>query len=309
MAKREFPLERTRNIGIMAHIDAGKTTTTERILYYTGKSYKIGEVHEGTATMDWMEQEQERGITITSAATTTFWQRTDDPTPAPAEKFRFNIIDTPGHVDFTIEVERSLAVLDGAVVLLDGNAGVEPQTETVWRQADRYKVPRIVFVNKMDKTGADFFNCVKMIKDRTGAKPCPVQIPIGAEDKLEGIIDLITMEEWVYEGEDLGASWRRQPIRADLKDQADEWRHHMLELAVEMDDAAMEAYLDGTEPDVATLRQLIRKGTLDIAFIPILCGSSFKNKGVQPMLNAVIDFLPSPLDVPAYMGFLSGDET
>ena len=308
---REYSLNRYRNFGIIAHIDAGKTTTTERILYYTGKNHKIGEVHDGAATMDWMEQEQERGITITSAATTTFWQRTEDSgqTEPKTNKYRFNIIDTPGHVDFTIEVERSLAVLDGAVVLLDANAGVEPQTETVWRQADRYEVPRVVFVNKMDKTGADFYNCVKMIKERTGAKAMPVQIPIGAEDKLEGIVDLIKMEEWVYEGEDLGASWRRQPIREELQDLAAEWRHHMLELAVEMDDTAMEAYLEGNEPDEATLRMLIRKGTLAIAFVPVLCGSSFKNKGVQPMLNAVIDFLPCPLDVPAYMGFVPGDET
>ncbi len=307
---RVYPLNRYRNFGIIAHIDAGKTTTTERILYYTGKTHKIGEVHDGAATMDWMEQEQERGITITSATTTTFWQRQiDSDNHSSDDKYRFNIIDTPGHVDFTIEVERSLAVLDGAVVLLDGNAGVEPQTETVWRQADRYKVPRIVFVNKMDKTGADFFNCVKMIKDRTGALPLPVQLPIGAEDKLEGIIDLITMEEWVYQGEDLGASWVRQPIRAALKDQADEWRLNLLETAVGQDDEAMEAYLEGNEPDEATLRKLIRKGTLAIDFVPILAGSAFKNKGVQPMLNAVIDFLPDPLDVPAYTGFLPGDET
>ncbi len=307
---REYPLTRYRNFGIIAHIDAGKTTTTERILFYTGKSHKIGEVHDGAATMDWMEQEQERGITITSAATTTFWQRTvDSGDLSKDEKYRFNIIDTPGHVDFTIEVERSLAVLDGAVVLLDGNAGVEPQTETVWRQADRYKVPRIVFVNKMDKTGADFFNCVKMIAERTGAKPMPVQLPIGAEDKLEGIIDLLTMEEWVYEGEDLGASWVRQPIRDELKKQADEWRHNMLELAVEQDDDVMEAYLEGNEPSVQTLRELIRKGTLSLSFVPVLAGSAFKNKGVQPMLNAVIDYLPNPLDVPPYMGFAPGDET
>ena len=307
---REYPLNRYRNFGIIAHIDAGKTTTTERILFYTGKSHKIGEVHDGAATMDWMEQEQERGITITSAATTTFWQRTvDSASLSKDDKYRFNIIDTPGHVDFTIEVERSLAVLDGAVVLLDGNAGVEPQTETVWRQADRSKVPRIVFVNKMDKTGADFFNCVKMIADRTGAKPMPVQLPIGAEDRLEGIIDLLTMEEWVYEGEDLGASWVRQPIRADLLDQAKEWRHNMLELAVEQDDAVMEEYLEGNEPSVEVLRGLIRKGTLSLSFVPVLAGSAFKNKGVQPMLNAVIDFLPNPLDVPAYMGFAPGDET
>ena len=308
---REYPLDRYRNFGIIAHIDAGKTTTTERILYYTGKSHKIGEVHDGAATMDWMEQEQERGITITSAATTTFWERTIDPglEHAQKDKYRFNIIDTPGHVDFTIEVERSLAVLDGAVVLLDGNAGVEPQTETVWRQADRYKVPRIVFVNKMDKTGADFFNCVKMIKDRTGAVAMPVQIPIGAEDKLEGIIDLITMEEWVYQGEDLGATWVRQPIRAELEELAHEWRYNMLEIAVGQDDAAMEAYLEGNEPDEATLRALIRKGTLAIDFVPVLAGSAFKNKGVQPMLNAVIDFLPNPLDVPPYLGFAPGDDS
>ena len=308
---REYPLNRYRNFGIIAHIDAGKTTTTERILYYTGKTHKIGEVHDGAATMDWMEQEQERGITITSAATTTFWERQIDAGehPGAKDKYRFNIIDTPGHVDFTIEVERSLAVLDGAVVLLDGNAGVEPQTETVWRQADRYKVPRIVFVNKMDKTGADFMNCVKMIADRTGAVPMPVQLPIGAEDKLEGIIDLITMEEWVYEGEDLGASWIRQPIRASLKADAEKWRYNMLELAVGQDDTVMEAYLEGNEPDEPTLRALIRKGTLAIDFVPVLAGSAFKNKGVQPMLNAVIDFLPCPLDVPPYMGFMPGDET
>ncbi|MDX5384294.1 MAG: elongation factor G [Rhodobacterales bacterium] len=308
---REYPLQRYRNFGIMAHIDAGKTTTTERILYYTGKSHKIGEVHDGAATMDWMEQEQERGITITSAATTTFWQRQEDPTAEGTSdtKYRFNIIDTPGHVDFTIEVERSLAVLDGAVCLLDANAGVEPQTETVWRQADRYKVPRIVFVNKMDKIGADFFNCVKMIKDRTGATPAPIALPIGAEDKLEGIIDLIKMEEWVWKGEDLGASWVREPIRAELKDMADEWRANLIEIAVEMDDAAMEAYLEGNEPDEATLRKLIRKGCLSLSFVPVMAGSAFKNKGVQPLLNAVIDFLPSPLDVVDYMGFKPGDET
>lgn len=308
---RDYPLERYRNFGIMAHIDAGKTTCTERILFYTGKSHKIGEVHDGAATMDWMEQEQERGITITSAATTTFWQRQDDPglEGMSDTKFRFNIIDTPGHVDFTIEVERSLAVLDGAVCVLDANAGVEPQTETVWRQADRYKVPRIVFVNKMDKIGADFDNCVKMIRDRTGARAMPIQIPIGAETELEGIVDLITMEEWTWVGEDLGASWTRQPIRDSLKDRCDELRAEMIELAVEMDDDAMEAYLDGNEPDTATLRKLIRKGTLSMSFVPVLAGSAFKNKGVQPLLNAVIDYLPGPLDVPAYMGFKPGDET
>ena len=308
---RDYSLDHYRNFGIMAHIDAGKTTTTERILFYTGKSHKIGEVHDGAATMDWMEQEQERGITITSAATTTFWQRQDEPgvIPEGETKFRFNIIDTPGHVDFTIEVERSLAVLDGAVCVLDANAGVEPQTETVWRQADRYKVPRIVFVNKMDKIGADFFNCVKMIKDRTGATPCPIQLPIGAETELEGHVDLITMEEWTWKGEDLGASWTRQAIRPELADKAAEMRAEMIEIAVDMDDAAMEAYLDGVEPDVATLRMLIRKGTLAMKFVPVICGSAFKNKGVQPMLNAVVDFLPCPLDVPAYMGFAPDDET
>jgi elongation factor G len=314
---REYSLERYRNFGIMAHIDAGKTTTTERILYYTGKSHKIGEVHDGAATMDWMEQEQERGITITSAATTTFWFRTEDgenptgiygDTPKEAS-FRFNIIDTPGHVDFTIEVERSLAVLDGAVAVLDANAGVEPQTETVWRQADRYKVPRIVFVNKMDKIGADFFNCVHMIKDRTGAQPAPIQMPIGAEDKLEGIVDLVTMKEWVWKGEDLGASWVVQDVRDDLREKAEEMRGELIELAVEQDDEAMEKYLEGEEPDLPTLRSLIRKGTLDMSFVPVLAGSAFKNKGVQPLLNAVIDYLPGPLDVPPYMGFAPDDET
>ncbi|MFC0342442.1 elongation factor G [Paracoccus niistensis] len=308
---RVYALDHYRNFGIMAHIDAGKTTTTERILFYTGKNHKMGETHEGASTMDWMEQEQERGITITSAATTTFWQRQEDPTTeGTAEtKYRFNIIDTPGHVDFTIEVERSLAVLDGAICLLDANAGVEPQTETVWRQADRYKVPRIVFVNKMDKIGADFFNCVRMIKDRTGGTPCPIALPIGAEDKLEGIVDLIKMEEWIWKGEDLGASWVRQPIRDELKDVADEWRGKMIELAVEQDDEAMEAYLEGNEPDEATLRSLIRKGTLSLAFFPVTAGSAFKNKGVQPLLNSVIDFLPAPTDVPALMGFAPDDET
>ena len=307
---REYPLERYRNFGIMAHIDAGKTTCSERILFYTGKSHNIGEVHDGAATMDWMEQEQERGITITSAATTTFWERTEDGDTPDSAKHRLNIIDTPGHVDFTIEVERSRAVLDGAVCVLDANAGVEPQTETVWRQADRYKVPRIVFVNKMDKIGADFFNCVHMIQDRTGATPCPIQIPIGAETELEGMIDLVTMEEWVWEGEDLGASWVKKPIRDSLKAQADEWRAKMIEVAVEMDDDEMEKYLmDGAEPDVPTLRRLIRAGTLAIKFIPVMCGSAFKNKGVQPLLNAVIDYLPSPIDVVDYMGFKPGDDT
>ncbi|GMG84781.1 elongation factor G [Paralimibaculum aggregatum] len=313
---REYSLGRYRNFGIMAHIDAGKTTTTERILYYTGRSHKIGEVHDGAATMDWMAQEQERGITITSAATTCFWFRTEDgKTPSgdygdtPDEaKFRFNIIDTPGHVDFTIEVERSLAVLDGAVCVLDANAGVEPQTETVWRQADRYKVPRVVFVNKMDKIGADFFNCVEMIQNRTGAIPAPIQLPIGAENEFAGLIDLVTMKEWFWDGEELGASWKIQEIRDDLKDIAEEWRGKLIEIAVEQDDDAMEAYLEGEEPSEETLRKLIRKGTLSMSFVPVMCGSAFKNKGVQPMLNAVIDYLPGPLDVPAYMGFKPGDE-
>ena len=306
---RDFPLERYRNFGIMAHIDAGKTTCSERILYYTGKSHNIGEVNDGAATMDWMEQEQERGITITSAATTTFWERTEDGETAETEKHRMNIIDTPGHVDFTIEVERSLAVLDGAVCVLDANAGVEPQTETVWRQADRYKVPRMVFVNKMDKIGADFFNCVEMIEDRTGARAVPVAVPIGAETELEGLVDLVTMQEWLWQGEDLGASWIKTDIRPDLQDMANEWREKMIETAVEQDDDAMEQYLEGNEPDVPTLRALLRKGTLALDFVPVLGGSAFKNKGVQPLLNAVIDYLPSPLDVVDYMGFKPGDET
>ncbi len=306
---RDYPLDRYRNFGIMAHIDAGKTTCSERILFYTGKNHTMGETHDGAGTMDWMEQEQERGITITSAATTTFWERTEDGEIADSPKHRFNIIDTPGHVDFTIEVERSLAVLDGAVCVLDGNAGVEPQTETVWRQADRYKVPRLVFVNKMDKIGADFFNCVRMIEDRTGARAVPIGIPIGAETDLEGLLDLVTMQEWLWKGDDLGASWVKAPIRDSLKDMADEWRGKMIEAAVEMDDDAMENYLmDGAEPDVATLRSLLRKGTLSLSFVPVLGGSAFKNKGVQPLLNAVIDYLPSPLDVVDYMGFKPGDE-
>ena len=314
---RQYPLERYRNFGIMAHIDAGKTTTTERVLYYTGRSHKIGEVHDGNATMDWMEQEQERGITITSAATTCFWFRTEDGETPSGEhgadseeaKFRFNIIDTPGHVDFTIEVERSLAVLDGAVCVLDANAGVEPQTETVWRQADRYKVPRVVFVNKMDKIGADFSNCVDMIKDRTGATPLPIHMPIGAENEFAGLINLITMQEWVWTSEDLGASWELRDIRPDLKDKAEEMRAELIEIAIEQDDDAMEKFLEGEEPDIETLQGLIRKGTLNMSFVPVLCGSAFKNKGVQPMLNAVIDYLPGPLDVPSYMGFKPGDDT
>ena len=312
---RQNNLERYRNFGIMAHIDAGKTTTSERILYYTGKSYKIGEVHDGAATMDWMEQEQERGITITSAATTCFWYNTDDGSTADprygsdpeAAKFRLNIIDTPGHVDFTIEVERSLAVLDGAVCVLDANAGIEPQTETVWRQADRYKVPRIVFVNKMDKIGADYYNCVSMIKDRTGAKALPINIPIGSENNFEGIVNLITMKEWVWKSEDLGASWEIRDIRPELQDKADELRAQLIEMAVEQDDEWTERFLEGEEPSVNDLHILIRKGTLSMTFVPVLCGSAFKNKGVQPMLNAVIDYLPGPLDVPPYEGFKPGD--
>ena len=306
---RDYPLERYRNFGIIAHIDAGKTTCSERILFYTGKSHNIGEVHDGAATMDWMEQEQERGITITSAATTTFWERTENGTEPDSLKHRMNIIDTPGHVDFTIEVERSLAVLDGAIVVLDGNAGVEPQTETVWRQADRYKVPRMVFVNKMDKTGADFDKCVAMVENRTGARAIPVSFPIGAETELEGLVDLITMEEWLWEGDDLGASWVKAPIRDSLKAKAAAGREKLIEAAVEQDDAAMEAYLDGTEPDVKTLRALVRKACLSLSFVPVLGGSAFKNKGVQPLLNAVIDYLPSPLDVVDYMGFKPGDDT
>ena len=312
---RGYNLNRYRNFGIIAHIDAGKTTTSERVLYYTGRSHKIGEVHDGNATMDWMEQEQERGITITSAATTCFWTRTEDGkgfdshygSSEDEAKFRFNIIDTPGHVDFTIEVERSLAVLDGAVVVLDANAGIEPQTETVWRQADRYKVPRIVFVNKMDKIGADFFKCVDMVKDRTGATPMPINLPIGAENEFSGLVDLVSMKEWVWESEDLGASWVIRDIREELLSKAKSMRSDLIELAVEQDDCWMERYLDGEEPDDISLRKLIRKGTLAMDFVPVLCGSAFKNKGVQTMLNSVIDYLPDPLDVPAYLGFVPGD--
>jgi len=283
---RDYAIEDYRNFGIMAHIDAGKTTTTERILYYTGKSHKIGEVHDGAATMDWMEQEQERGITITSAATTCFWKGK-----------RLNIIDTPGHVDFTIEVERSLRVLDGAIALLDANAGVEPQTETVWRQADKYKVPRMIFINKMDKLGADFYRCVEMIKERLNAKPLCMQLPIGSETEYEGCIDLITMKELIWEAENLGAEWRIQDIRPELADKAAEYREYMIEAAVEQDEAALEAYLDGTEPTEDKIKELVRKGTIALAFNPILCGTAFKNKGVQPLLDAVVDFLPAPTDV------------
>src|SRR3977135_3026090 len=288
---RSHPIEDYRNFGIMAHIDAGKTTTTERILYYTGKSHKIGEVHDGAATMDWMEQEQERGITITSAATTAIWHNK-----------RLNIIDTPGHVDFTIEVERALRVLDGAVCVPDSTQGVEPQTETVWRQGDKYKVPRIVFANKMDKTGADFYKCLDDIVDRLGAKPIAIQLPIGSENNFKGLIDLVRMKGVVWEDEALGANFKDIDIPADLVDKAKEYREKMLEAAVELDDDALAAYLDGKEPDEATLKRLIRKAVLTGAFFPVLCGSAFKNKGVQPLLDAVVDYLPSPVDVPAIKG-------
>ncbi|BCJ91215.1 elongation factor G [Terrihabitans soli] len=288
---RTHKIEDYRNFGIMAHIDAGKTTTTERILYYTGKSHKIGEVHEGAATMDWMEQEQERGITITSAATTAIWK----------EK-RLNIIDTPGHVDFTIEVERSLRVLDGAVCVLDSNQGVEPQTETVWRQGDKYRVPRIVFANKMDKTGADFFKCLDDIVKRLGAKPVPIQLPIGAENNFKGLVDLVRMKGVVWEDEGLGAKFNDIEIPDDLKAQAEEYRAKLVEAAVELDDKVLEEFLDGKEPDEATLKRLIRKAVLNGAFYPVLCGSAFKNKGVQPLLDAVVDYLPSPVDVPPIKG-------
>ncbi len=293
---RETPIDLYRNIGIMAHIDAGKTTCTERILYYTGKSHKIGEVHDGAATMDWMEQEQERGITITSAATTCFWTGPKD-TPWADKKCRINIIDTPGHVDFTIEVERSLRVLDGAVCLLDGNQGVEPQTETVWRQGDKYKVPRIIFANKMDKIGGDFYMCVDSVKKRLGIDPAILTLPIGIETNFTGIVDLIKMKAIIWDGEALGATYQETDIPADMLDQAKSYREKLIEKAVEMDDAAMEAYLDGKEPDVATLKKCIRKGTITFKLIPMMCGSAFKNKGVQPLLDAVVAYLPSPNDV------------
>ncbi len=294
---RSHPIEDYRNFGIMAHIDAGKTTTTERILYYTGKSHKIGEVHDGAATMDFMEQEQERGITITSAATTAIWRNK-----------RLNIIDTPGHVDFTIEVERSLRVLDGAVCVLDSNQGVEPQTETVWRQGDKYKVPRIVLANKMDKVGADFFKCLDEIKSRLGAKPVAIQLPIGSENAFRGIIDLVRMKGVIWEEEGLGAKYNDIEIPDDMLAQAKEYREIMIEAAVDLDDAAMTAYLDGHEPDEATLKRLIRKATISSTFFPVLCGSAFKNKGVQPLLDAVVDYLPSPLDVPPIKGIGSKGE-
>ena len=288
---RTHKIEDYRNFGIMAHIDAGKTTATERILYFTGKSHKIGEVHEGAATMDYMVQEQEKGITITSAATTTFWQ----------DK-RLNIIDTPGHVDFTIEVERSLRVLDGAVCVLDGNQGVEPQTETVWRQGDKYDVPRIIFANKMDKIGADFFMCLDDIKDKLGARAIPLNFPIGIETTFKGVVDLLKMKAIVWDGDGKDNKFVETEIPADLKDKADELRAAMIEAAVELDDDVMAAYLDGKEPDLATLKRLIRKATVTRIFYPMLCGSAFKNKGIQPLLDAVVDFLPSPLDIPATRG-------
>ena len=292
---RTTPLDRYRNIGIMAHIDAGKTTTTERILYYTGRTYKIGEVHEGTATMDWMEQEQERGITITSAATTCFWA-----------DHRINIIDTPGHVDFTIEVERSLRVLDGAVTVFDSVAGVEPQSETVWRQADKYGVPRICFVNKMDRIGADFPRCVAMIIDRLGARPLVMQLPIGVENDFVGIVDLVGMKAVKWRDETLGAEFDIVDIPPEMIDEAKAFHMRLVEVAVEQDDAALEAYLGGEEPDEATLKRCIRKGTIAGAFVPVLCGSAFKNKGVQPLLDAVVDYLPAPTDVAAIKGVKMG---
>ncbi|MEQ8481166.1 MAG: elongation factor G [Hoeflea sp.] len=293
---REYSIEDYRNFGIMAHIDAGKTTTTERVLFYTGKSHKIGEVHDGAATMDWMEQEQERGITITSAATTTFWKGRN------GKMCRFNIIDTPGHVDFTIEVERSLRVLDGAIALLDANAGVEPQTETVWRQADKYNVPRMIFCNKMDKTGADFYRSVSMVKSRLGATPVVMQLPIGAESEFKGVVDLIEMNALVWRDESLGAQWDIVEIPADLKEKAEEYRELLIETVVEVDEGAMERYLEGEMPGNDELRALIRKGTISVQFFPMFCGSAFKNKGVQPLLDAVVEYLPSPSEVPPIEG-------
>ncbi len=295
---RSTPLDRYRNIGIMAHIDAGKTTTTERILYYTGKSHKIGEVHDGAATMDWMEQEQERGITITSAATTCF-----------GNDYRINIIDTPGHVDFTIEVERSLRVLDGAVTVFDSVAGVEPQSETVWRQADKYNVPRICFVNKMDRMGADFFRCVEMIDDRLGATPLVMQLPIGVESGFLGVIDLIAEKAVIWKDETLGAEFETVEIPPELADLARMWRDKLVDAAVELDEAALEAYLEGEQPDQATLRRCVRLATISGAFVPVFAGAAFKNKGVQSLLDAVVDYLPSPADVPAVHGHKVGDAT
>ncbi|MAU87008.1 MAG: elongation factor G [Alphaproteobacteria bacterium] len=295
---RNNAIEDYRNIGIMAHIDAGKTTTTERILYYTGKSHKIGEVHDGAATMDWMEQEQERGITITSAATTTYWN----------DK-RINIIDTPGHVDFTIEVERSLRVLDGAIALLDANAGVEPQTETVWRQANKYNVPRMIFVNKMDKIGADFARSVEMVSERLGANPLVLQLPIGSESNLKGVVDLIEMRGIIWEDESLGAKFNYQEVPADMLDEAKKYREMLIETVVELDEVVMEKYLEGDDIDIPTIKRLIRKGTCDNTFYPVFCGSAFKNKGVQPLLDGVIDYLPSPVDVERIKGIELKTET
>ncbi|WP_375623950.1 elongation factor G [Bartonella sp. TT119HLJHH] len=292
---REYKIEDYRNFGIMAHIDAGKTTMTERILFYTGKNHKIGETHDGASTMDWMEQEQERGITITSAATTTFWEGQD------GRKRRFNIIDTPGHVDFTIEVERSLRVLDGAIALLDANAGVEPQTETVWRQAEKYRVPRMVFVNKMDKIGADFYRSVEMVGSRLGAKALVLQLPIGAENDFEGVVDLVEMRALKWDGS-IGASAVISEIPSDLKEKAEEYREKLIEMAVEVDEAATEAYLEGVMPTNEQLVSLIRRGTVEVQFHPVLCGTAFKNKGVQPLLDAVVSYLPSPVDIPAIKG-------
>ena len=294
---RTHKLEQYRNIGIMAHIDAGKTTTTERILYYTGQNHKIGETHDGAATMDWMEQEQERGITITSAATTCFWKGN-----------RINIIDTPGHVDFTVEVERSLRVLDGAITVFDSVAGVEPQSETVWRQADKYGVPRICFCNKMDRIGANFYRCLEMIKDRLGARPLAIQLPIGAEAEFKGVIDLLEMKAIVYTGDSADDPINVEEIPAALKDKAEEYHHQLIEMAVEEDEQAMEDYLEGKEVSIETLKKCIRKGTLSQSFVPVLCGTAFKNKGVQPLLDAVIDYLPSPVDVPAIDGVKPGTD-
>jgi elongation factor G len=294
---RKVALEKTRNIGIMAHIDAGKTTTTERILYYTGVSHKIGEVHDGAATMDWMEQEQERGITITSAATTCFWQ-----------DYRVNIIDTPGHVDFTIEVERSLRVLDGSVAVFCSVGGVEPQSETVWRQADKYGVPRIAFINKMDRLGADFQRGVDMMRDRLGANPVPVQIPIGKEEDFRGVVDLVTMKAMVWDDESLGAKYELQDIPADMQDDAEAAREAMLEEISTHDEALMEKYLGGEDLTEEEVKQSIRRATIDLHINPVLCGSAFKNKGVQPLLDAVVDYMPSPLDVPAIKGVIPDSE-
>ena len=294
---RTHKLELYRNIGIMAHIDAGKTTTTERILFYTGVNHKIGETHDGAATMDWMEQEQERGITITSAATTCYWKG-----------HRINIIDTPGHVDFTVEVERSLRVLDGAVTVFDSVAGVEPQSETVWRQADKYNVPRICFCNKMDRIGANFYRCLDMIVDRLGARPMAIQLPIGAEADFKGIVDLVRMKAVIYTGDTADSPIEEKEIPADLQEKAAEYRNQLVEMAVEQDETAMEDYLEGKEISEETLKKCIRKGTLSQDFVPVLCGTAFKNKGVQPLLDAVVDYLPSPMDIPAIRGVKPGTD-